>query len=233
MINDKLRHIKNSLYGDINPLHWQPNIPTSVDFQGWNSYDPNFNYLISTYKPKLIIEVGSWKGASAINMAQIAETNMLNTGILCVDTWLGSAEMWQDKSDETRYDSLRIQNGYPALYNTFLQNVISSGQGNRILPFPQTSEIACRVLKHYGVRADMVYLDASHDYDSVFKDLVNWYDILKKGGIIFGDDYGNTVAWPGVKSAVDDFAQINLINLNGFVALKISESGNQFMIFKP
>lgn len=49
---------------------------------------------------------------------------------------------------------------------------------------------------------DIVYIDASHDYESVKKDIESWYPKVKDGGIICGDDY--TEGWPGVKKAVDE-----------------------------
>ena len=50
---------------------------------------------------------------------------------------------------------------------------------------------------------DVVYIDASHDYDSVKKDIETWYPKVKKGGILCGDDY--TSGWAGVIKAVDEF----------------------------
>ena len=49
------------------------NIPPSnvEQVQGWNSYGAIFQELISEKRPDTIIEVGTWLGASAINMAKI------------------------------------------------------------------------------------------------------------------------------------------------------------------
>ena len=76
----------------------------------------------------MIIEVGSWKGGSAINMAGILKKNKINAKILCIDTWLGSLEMWKAKGHKEVgfwYDSLMHDNGYPGLYYQFLYNVIA------------------------------------------------------------------------------------------------------------
>jgi predicted O-methyltransferase YrrM len=59
---------------------------------------------------------------------------------------------------------------------------------------------------------DLIYIDASHDYHSVLKDLQDWYPKLKTGGIICGDDYID--GWPGVVSAVNEFFS-NKINKFG------------------
>lgn len=49
---------------------------------------------------------------------------------------------------------------------------------------------------------DIVYIDASHDYESVKKDIESWYPKVKNGGIICGDDY--VAGWPGVVKAVNE-----------------------------
>jgi hypothetical protein len=49
---------------------------------------------------------------------------------------------------------------------------------------------------------NIVYIDASHEYEDVKKDVQSWYPKVKKGGFICGDDY--TRGWPGVVKAVDE-----------------------------
>jgi predicted O-methyltransferase YrrM len=49
---------------------------------------------------------------------------------------------------------------------------------------------------------DVVYIDASHDYESVKEDILTWLPKVKKGGIICGDDYYSD--WPGVIKAVNE-----------------------------
>jgi cephalosporin hydroxylase len=62
------------------------------DMQGWSSSGPLCREVISAVRPEVIVEVGTWKGASAIHMAQTARDLGLSTQIICVDTWLGSTE---------------------------------------------------------------------------------------------------------------------------------------------
>jgi len=59
------------------------------DVTGWGGDSPAFAELIHEIKPSLIIEVGSWKGASAITMADALAAEKLPGKILCIDTWLG------------------------------------------------------------------------------------------------------------------------------------------------
>lgn len=190
----------------------------SLDLQGWNSQDPVFESVIKELDPKLIIEVGSWKGASALHMASLCSEN---SEIVCVDTWLGALEMWTDTQDTERYLSLQLRNGYPQVYSIFLSNVIRLGCENLITPFPQTSLIAYWWFSLKDVRPDLIYIDASHQYEDVIRDIENYWSLLKYGGILFGDDFFH---WPGVNQAVKEFS----VKLK--VEPQITETG--FFVFR-
>src|SRR5262245_9381175 len=73
--------------------------PALVDMQGWGSDKPIFRTAIEAVRPRTIIELGSWKGLSAIHMAGLCRELGLDTEIVCVDTWLGSPENWLDRED--------------------------------------------------------------------------------------------------------------------------------------
>ena len=163
-----------------------------------------FRELILEIKPRLIVEVGSWKGASALEMAAIAQGAGLPTQILCVDTWLGALEFWTDPNDSERYLSLQLKHGYPTVYYQFLANVCHKGFQDRIVPFPQTASTASLWLRYYGITPELVYIDASHEEEHVYEDLCNYWDVVADGGVLFGDDY---FSWDGVRLAVDRFAK--------------------------
>lgn len=173
------------------------------DGHGWGGQSPAFRELIAELKPDFIVEVGTWKGASALEMAAAARELGLKTRILCVDTWLGALEFWTDQNDPERYLSLRLKNGYPSVYYQFLANVCHRGFQDAIVPFPQTSYIASLWLRRQGLRSPMIYVDASHEEEDVYQDLCSYWDLVRKGGVLFGDDYG----WDGVRLAVERFAK--------------------------
>ncbi|MCX7712679.1 MAG: class I SAM-dependent methyltransferase [Chthoniobacterales bacterium] len=178
------------------------------DIEGWFSTSPAFEYLLSLVKPKFVIEVGTWKGASAIHMARILQNWHHDFRILCIDTWLGSLEFWEDHSDPKRFLSLECKHGYPQVYYRFLANVCYEGLQNHIIPFPLHSSSAAIWLMRKGVVADAIYIDGSHEEEDVFQDIFNFYQVTKKGGIIFGDD----VELAGVRNALVNFCKIKHIN---------------------
>lgn len=174
-----------------------------LDAHGWGGQSPAFRELITEAKPRLIIEVGTWKGASALEMAGVARELGLSTQIVCVDTWLGALEFWTDQTDPERYLSLRLRHGYPSVYYQFLANVCHKGFQKEIVPFPQTATTAASWFRHYGIIADMIYVDASHEEEDVYEDLCNYWGLVSNDGILFGDDY----VWEGVRRAVHRFAK--------------------------
>ncbi len=172
------------------------------DAHGWGGDSPAFRELIAAQKPGLIIEVGTWKGASALTMASVVKELGLPAKIVCIDTWLGALEFWTDHSDPQRYGSLRLKHGYPTVYYQFLANVCHHGQQDRIIPFPQTAATGALWFRRSGITADMVYVDASHEEEDVYQDLCNYWEVTAPGGMMFGDDY----SWDGVRLAVQRFA---------------------------
>jgi hypothetical protein len=156
-------------------------------------------------------------------MAQCLKELNVDAQILCVDTWLGALEFWGDKQDPQRYQSLRLENGFPRVYYQFLANVVKSGFEETIVPFPQTSEIAARWLRKHDVSPDLIYIDASHEEEDVFRDLLAYWQILAAGGIIFGDDYDEY--WPGVRAAVRRFS--------GVIGLAVADEDGKWVFRKP
>lgn len=176
--------------------------PYPLDLQGWGSQHPVFRKVLEEVRPERVIEIGSWKGASAVHMANCLKELGLQAELICVDTWMGAVEFWNDHDDD-RYRSLGLKNGYPTVYYQFLANVVKSGFRDVITPFPQTSTIAGRWMRKNAVQADVIYVDGSHEEEDVMSDLRNFWPIVRPGGVMFGDDYDEW--WPGVRAAVQRF----------------------------
>jgi hypothetical protein len=178
-----------------------------LELQGWGSESDAFREIVEAVRPSLIIEVGSWKGASAVTMAKACDALELPTEIVCIDTWLGAPEFWQQHSDTERYISLRLQNGYPSVYYQFLANIQKSGHATRITPMPLSSTAAATFLSKNKIKAGMIYIDANHETNDVLLDMAAFFPLLEMGGVLFGDDMDG--AWPSVERAVHLFAARN------------------------
>ena len=191
------------------------------DRHGWGGDSPAFRELITALRPALIIEVGTWKGASALEMADILKELGIPGRIICIDTWLGALEFWCDQSDPDRFGSLKLRHGFPTVYYQFLANVCHQGSQDCIIPFPQTSATGALWLRCHGITSPLVYIDASHEEEDVFSDLVDYWEIVAPGGVLFGDDW----SWDGVRLAVERFA--------ARVSVPISFNADKWMLKKP
>jgi Methyltransferase domain len=178
------KDIRNRIYGEYDPYVNFPESMFQLDVQGWDSENVCFEKYIKEVNPRTIIEVGTWKGASAIHMSNKCKELNDDFEIVCVDTFLGSVEHWTEISYKFNYEF-----GRPILYNQFLSNIIKTENTEYITPLPLDSQNAFLLLSHHNVKADLIYIDAGHDYHSVKKDLENYWLLLREGGILIGDDY--------------------------------------------
>jgi predicted O-methyltransferase YrrM len=195
----------NQLLLGLNPYEGFPTDQFAADEgerpEGWGARHWVFEEILRASRPSLIIEVGSWKGASAVQMALLCKDLQLDAALVCVDTWLGSPEHIL----KPRFTaSLKRRWGYPQLYHSFLANVIKWGCADMIVPFPNTSENAAVVFNRLGLKADVIYIDAAHEYEAALRDYNAYWELLNDGGYLIGDDY---ISWEGVTKAADEFAQ--------------------------
>jgi predicted O-methyltransferase YrrM len=140
----------------------------------------------------VVIEVGCWFGFSTRHLATLLPPGGV---VYAVDHWTGSLENQEGAHAWTPK--------LPYLYEQFLSNVIHENLTDKIIPVRMNSLEASRYLK--GTKPDLIYIDASHDYESVYADLAAWYPLVKGHGFMCGDDYLDgemlTIKW-----AVDQFA---------------------------
>jgi predicted O-methyltransferase YrrM len=175
-----------------------------VDLQGWGSDAPLLRQAVANIKPDLVIEVGTWKGKSAITMAGWLKSLNVPSVIVCVDTWLGSTEHITDPCSSQFRADLKPRHGYPQLYYSFLNNVVCSGHHDMIIPFPNTSENAAVVFAQLGLKADLIYVDASHEYEAALRDFRAYWPLVSERGAMICDDF---ISWPGVTSAIGHFVR--------------------------
>jgi predicted O-methyltransferase YrrM len=120
------------------------------------------------------VEVGSWKGRSTAFMA----VEIINSGkdiqFDAVDTFIGSEEQ-QDDNDVVN----------KTLFQTFQSNM--SPVRGYYNPVVAESTAAAKLYNDNSI--DFVFIDASHDYDSVVADIKAWLPKVKPGGMISGHDY--------------------------------------------
>jgi len=197
-----LERIKGNAYDNLSVEGYQP------DVHGWvqDGFDTCLNIVSEKFKNNsdmVVFEVGSWKGASAVKIAEKFKGKL--DALVCIDTWLGAPEFYTQFLDEPGRMMTNNLNGWPQIFYIFTKNMKTCGYSDVVVPFPISSVQGADVMRYYGIKADVIYIDAAHEYDAVLADLEAYRDLVKEGGILWGDDYGHTL-FPGLSKAVDFFA---------------------------
>lgn len=159
-------------------------------------------------------ELGVWRGFSTLKLARNAAM------VYAVDAWSPIA---YENSDEfgdyqaylDRYSELVGSNDpqrFQEYYDSIHREVVERFKGNPKIQI-------CRMttdewFKKQTVPIDWIYVDASHSYEGCLSDLRQSLKIVKKGGSIFGDDYGKNKQ--GVTDAVNTFIEETGLKLNNF-----------------
>ncbi|CAN4111388.1 unnamed protein product [Withania somnifera] len=177
--------------------------------KGWGSKGAVFENLIRRVRPKTIIEVGTFLGASALHMVEVTRRLGLDdTQIVCIDDFRG----WPGFSDHQRMKDMKMVNGDVILMYQFMQNVVQANATESVVYMPFSSGSALEKLCEWGVFGELIEVDAAHDFHSAWSDINRAFKLLKpglKGGVIFGHDYFTGTDNRGVRRAVNLFARVH------------------------
>jgi len=170
-----------------------PIVRSAEKIKGWMSR-PELEWLsAAAAKRRRIIEVGSWKGRST------KAISLSTPGVVyAVDHWKGALLGREGTTKEV------LERGSAAVYADFQKNLAPQiATGKVVVIRAESKEAVPQALAFLGgQRADMVFIDASHDYASVKRDLALWAPVVEAGGLFCGHDYNPF--WPGVVRAVNE-----------------------------
>jgi len=176
----------------------------SSHFEKWQS-------ALSTLRelPLEILEIGSWKGRSAIFWLNYFPHSHLT----CIDTFAGSREQFD------------IGHSADGVEKRFDANLASFG--NRVEKIRARSATGLANLAERQRRFDLIYIDGSHRRDDVLVDSLLAWPLLMHSGHIIWDDYTWGVGDRGVserpQQAIDVFCYLH----SG--EIKIVSAGNQII----
>lgn len=172
-------------------------ILAASEIEGWMT-DEELTWLAKTAKDKkLIVEFGSHCGKSTRALADNSPEGAI---VIAVDPWSG------DYFDESG-KKVEVLGG--SRFNDFQQNLFNHIATGKVLPVRKLSTEF--QLDHS--KADFVFIDGDHRYETVKLDIANALSMIgKNGGIVAGHDY-NHEEWDGVARAVHEFfgTDINLV----------------------
>ena len=147
------------------------------------------------------IELGVWKGDSSAKF--LLKSKLLHL----VDPW---SVLPYESSDEfgdyngylSRYKNMvgsTDPKDFQKFYDNIYTEVVNRFKNDSVVIHRCTTD---EFFTTFNDTVDWVYVDALHNFEGCLNDLRNSLAVVKDGGFIFGDDYGNK---PGVVAAVDQF----------------------------
>jgi predicted O-methyltransferase YrrM len=146
------------------------------------------------------IEVGSWVGESAVAIA----SGFRHGGtVYCVESFEGDAS-----SDPINRAVATL--GKDAIRDYFVQNTAGLPI---VLKEGLSQDVAASIDR---AQADLVFVDASHEYEAAKADIETWINHVAPDGYLIGDDL--SPVYPGVQRAVKELfedREIPFIQVDG------------------
>ena len=134
-------------------------------------------FLRERIKPGFnILEIGSWAGGSSLVFAKVCKEKNMGT-VVCIDSW---------KNEGTYSPLMEKAQKRNRIFRLFSHNVFYSGVNDWINIIRADTNYILPLLAPLSF--DMIYVDGSHAYSQVSKDIKNSLPLLKENGVICGDD---------------------------------------------
>jgi predicted O-methyltransferase YrrM len=131
-----------------------------------------------------VLEIGSYKGSSACLFSDLILLHDLST-LTCVDPF-----DINDKTTQVQENTRKI----------FYDNIKLSSNFNKIIVKEMYSKDF--YLENNNIY-DLIYIDGSHELEDITLDFKNCLKILKKGGILWMDDYGGGDPPNSIRNHID------------------------------
>lgn len=174
--------------------------------EGWFDFESIYSEAVNKFDDALFVEIGSWLGKSTSYMGVEILNSKKNIKFDCIDTWEGS----KGYEDEEVYNDIIKKFKNSSIYQEFLKNI--EPVKDYINPIKNYSYNVVNNYKDNSI--DFLFIDGAHDYESVKKDIEDWFPKVKNTGMICGHDYVSNT--PGVIKAVNEFFGEKNIKIVGF-----------------
>jgi GT2 family glycosyltransferase len=146
----------------------QPRRLTDVD--SWHEHIPLAFFAVAALEPKVLVELGTWKGDSYCAFCQAVQTLGLPTRCYAVDTWQGD--------EHTGFYGPEVLEELRAYHDPLY------GSFSRLLP--QTFDESATQFADGSI--DLLHVDGYHTYDVVAHDIQTWLPKLSARGVVLLHD---------------------------------------------
>jgi glycosyltransferase involved in cell wall biosynthesis len=160
----------------------------------WHQHIPFAMHLVESFKPEIIVELGTFKGDSYCSFCQALQELHLTARCFAVDTWIGD-EQGGYFGNEVFQELCAY---HDPLYGSFSKLIQSSFDD--ALPLLENGTI------------DILHIDGYHTYEAVKKDFESWLPKMSRRGIILLHDvivrdrnFGVWRLWNEVKQSYPHF----------------------------
>jgi predicted O-methyltransferase YrrM len=169
--------------------------PEFNEIPGWFSYENIYEQMVeSAIGGETFVELGAWFGKSTNYLATKIRESKKNIKFTTIDTWKGT------DNEELHQNIVGAFNG--DIFYEFIDNTTLSNNYSAFDIIKDSSYNSAKLFTNSSI--DYMMIDAGHTYDDVKSDINIWYNKIKPGGIISGDDYGTNI-FEGVTRAVNEY----------------------------
>ncbi len=153
---------------DLAPLFWVPE-RRGTDSTWWG-HVPFALWLTCAARPRVIVELGTYRGVSYAAFCEAARREKLETRCFAVDTWQGDEQSLF--YDDRVYDEFReFHDARYAAFSTLLRCTFDEA-----LPRFDDGSV------------DLLHIDGLHTYQAVRHDFESWLPKLSGGGVVLFHD---------------------------------------------
>ncbi|MBD5641883.1 MAG: class I SAM-dependent methyltransferase [Desulfovibrio sp.] len=169
--------------------------PGRVCHSHWMGHLPFAFWLIRILRPRLLVELGAYQGASFCAFCQEAARLGLDCEAYAIDTWQGDANMgsYPDSVYEDLADYIKNH------YQNFACLIRS--------PFDQA------VSQFEDGSIDLLHIDGFHGREAILADFATWLPKMSPCGVVLLHDirarlpgYGGVAAWQEISARFPSFA---------------------------
>jgi len=160
-------------------------------------YDKIYNELPDG---SAFVEIGALFGDSTCYFANKIKNGNKKIKFITID-------LLEQTAKSELYMNQNVWNNKTSIYNEFLQRIKQDELTEYIDIWKGDSSTLAEGFKDESI--DCIMFDGDHTYEGLKKDIVAYLPKIKKGGLLYGDDYGH-LGFLGVKKAVDEFFEVTL-----------------------